>query len=223
MKRIWLLIVSCILILAAIIIVVGEADERHQVQQSVDVIRDYDNPDSSTHTTSDKHPKVVPPGITGWITIEDTLIDYPIVQGSDNDFYQSHDYNGDDNTLGAIFMDYRNASDCSDAYTLIYGHNGINHFMFSDLKYLMKYPNKEVTISMYKPNIYEEKYKVVAVSILNELSTIYELCDYDVMVAEIRDNSTYYESFTDSKVILLSTCYGRAGTNKRLVVVLKRL
>ena len=42
----------------------------------------------------------------GWIKIEGTNINYPVVQGKDNDYYLKHDYNKNNNSAGWIFMDY---------------------------------------------------------------------------------------------------------------------
>lgn len=61
--------------------------------------------------------------VIGWITVGGTEIDYPIVKGSDNDYYLNHNYKNDYNIFGAIFMDYRNEKDFSDQNTIIYGHN----------------------------------------------------------------------------------------------------
>lgn len=61
--------------------------------------------------------------VIGWITVGGTEIDYPIVKGSDNDYYLNHNYKNDYNVFGAIFMDYRNEENFSDQNTIIYGHN----------------------------------------------------------------------------------------------------
>lgn len=61
--------------------------------------------------------------VIGWIKVEGTEIDYPIVKGSDNEYYLNHNYKNDYNVFGAIFMDYRNEENFSDQNTIIYGHN----------------------------------------------------------------------------------------------------
>lgn len=58
----------------------------------------------------------------GWISIEDTSMSYPIVLGEDNEFYLNHDFYQKAYDYGAIFMDYRNLADFSDAHIAIYGH-----------------------------------------------------------------------------------------------------
>lgn len=73
------------------------------------------------------------PDVLGWIYIEGTDINYPIVQGTDNDYYLEHLVDRTPNSAGSIFMDYRNAPDFSDFHTVIYGHNMKNKTMFAGI------------------------------------------------------------------------------------------
>ena len=59
----------------------------------------------------------------GWLTIDGTGIDYPVMQGRDNSEYLNRDPYGDYSLTGSIFLDARNAADLSDGYLLIYGHH----------------------------------------------------------------------------------------------------
>jgi len=63
------------------------------------------------------------PSIVGWIQSEGTIINYPIVQGRDNDFYLRRLPDRTSHIWGSIYMDFRNASDFSDTNIVIYGHN----------------------------------------------------------------------------------------------------
>lgn len=73
------------------------------------------------------------PDIVAWIYIEDTEVNYPVVQGSDNQYYLKHLFSGEWNSLGCIFLDTRNASDFSDWNSIVYGHHMKNGTMFSGL------------------------------------------------------------------------------------------
>lgn len=73
------------------------------------------------------------PDYVGWLTIADTVIDYPVVRGSDNDFYLDHNFYREYDLLGAIFMDYRNIGMGQDKHTIIYGHYSKHGQMFKDL------------------------------------------------------------------------------------------
>jgi sortase B len=76
------------------------------------------------------------PEVVGWIRIAETAIDYPIVQGSDNQYYLDHDWRRDKNRSGAIFMDYRNDPDAltnAQTHTILYGHHMRDGSMFKQL------------------------------------------------------------------------------------------
>ncbi len=70
----------------------------------------------------------------GWIKVNNTNIEYPVVQTKDNDYYLHYDFNKKKNTFGWIFMDYRNNPVSLDQNTIIYGHNSTRRkIMFSAL------------------------------------------------------------------------------------------
>lgn len=73
------------------------------------------------------------PDVVGWIYSEGTIINYPIVQGEDNQQYLRRLYDGTRSTLGSIFLDFRNLSDFSDLNNLVYGHNISSGQMFAPL------------------------------------------------------------------------------------------
>jgi len=73
------------------------------------------------------------PNIVGWIQSPGTVINYPIVQGADNDFYLYHLPDGRRNAMGSIFLDYRNEADFSGTNIFIYGHNMASGHKFSTL------------------------------------------------------------------------------------------
>lgn len=72
------------------------------------------------------------PGAVFWLHIPDTSIDYPVMQGSDNQFYLDHLPDGSYNSLGSLFLDYRIQTDGS--HLIIYGHNSKGGRMFGQLK-----------------------------------------------------------------------------------------
>ncbi len=92
------------------------------------------------------------PDVVGWLTAEGTELDYPVVQGTDNDFYLWHLFDGEPNKLGSLFMDYRNSEDFSDKNTVIYGHNMKDGSMFASLakykdqRYYESFPTMRISI-----------------------------------------------------------------------------
>ena len=76
--------------------------------------------------------------IIGWIKINDTNIDYPILKDTDNLKYLKHSFGGKYNNNGSIFT--LNNNPFQDYETVLYGHNMKSGIMFSELG---KYMNKE--------------------------------------------------------------------------------
>ena len=84
-------------------------------------------------------------GMVGWLRIEGTHIDYPVMQGRDNEWYLRHDFENNYAAAGSVFVDYRNALE--DDYLVIYGHRMTGGAMFSD-------------IGNYADEAYLEKYRL---------------------------------------------------------------
>ena len=77
--------------------------------------------------------QTVNPDVCGWLTVDGTGIDYPVVQGATNMDYVNRDVYGDFFFFFAIFLDSRCAADLTDPYTVIYGHHMDNSAMFGDV------------------------------------------------------------------------------------------
>lgn len=98
-----------------------------------------------------------------WITVTDTAIDYPLVQGEDNNYYITHDYQGNYDIAGSIFYDAYDEP-YNETITIIYGHSMRNGTMFNNLHYFQKNQNRfknsklmihtESGITIYKPLAY---------------------------------------------------------------------
>ena len=71
--------------------------------------------------------------VVGWIYDEASVINYPIVQAKDNDYYLHHLFNGETNRDGCIFLDSQNQRDFSDSHCIIYGHYMKSGAMFAAL------------------------------------------------------------------------------------------
>ena len=68
-----------------------------------------------------------------WLTLDNTLIDYPVVQGDTNYKYLNMDVYGNFSLAGSIFADFRCDPDFLDRYTLVHGHHMAERKMFGDL------------------------------------------------------------------------------------------
>ena len=73
------------------------------------------------------------PDVCAWVTVDNTKIDHPVLQGATNLTYINTDVYGNFALAGSIFLDTRNERDFSDAYSLLYGHHMENSGMFGDL------------------------------------------------------------------------------------------
>lgn len=73
-----------------------------------------------------------------WIKVNGTDIDFPVVKGTDNSYYLTHNFDKEKNKAGWIFADYRNKFDGTDKNIIIYGHNMKNGSMFASLKNVIK-------------------------------------------------------------------------------------
>lgn len=162
----------------------------------------------------------------GWLTVNNTTIDYPIVQHSDNDYYLNKDFYQNTNNNGWLFMDYRNHLDILDDNTIIYGHETDLKIMFGDLKKVLNknwYTNKiNQTISF---NTLDNKlnFKIFSIYTINDTNDyLYNKFYND------EERSTFYNILKNrsihnfnidlnasDKILTLSTCY---QNNKKLVV-----
>ena len=86
------------------------------------------------------------PDVIGWIYLPNTLINYPIVQGEDNQHYLDYAWDNKKSVTGAIFLESTNSPDFTDFRSIVYGHNMANSTMFGSLhrysseQYWEKYP-----------------------------------------------------------------------------------
>lgn len=71
--------------------------------------------------------------VVGWIIVDGTNINYPVVKTQDNDYYLNHNFNHNDDSTGWPFMDYRNNIGMSDDNTIFYGHNLLNNTSFGSI------------------------------------------------------------------------------------------
>lgn len=71
--------------------------------------------------------------VVGWIYSDGTQINYPVLRGESNESYIHTMINGEYNSAGSIFMDFRNNPDLSDINTILYGHHMKNGSMFASL------------------------------------------------------------------------------------------
>lgn len=166
--------------------------------------------------------------VIGEIKVNNTNIEYPVVQTKDNEYYLKRDINKDKHKNGWIFMDYRNDSMNLDKNNIIYGHSTVyNNVMFGELhKTITKswYTNPENHIITYNTLYEKMNFKIFSIYKIPKTSDYLKVFfnddnDYLNFIATLKKRSIY-DFNTDvpanSKIITLSTC-SDSGL-KRIVV-----
>ena len=105
-----------------------------EYKKADNVYEDVKKISQSVKDNKDKYKELhtINPDYRFWITVDNTNIDYPVVQGTNNDYYLNHDFNKNYLSSGSIFIDYRNNFEESKSAT-IYGHHMRNKTMFGEL------------------------------------------------------------------------------------------
>lgn len=150
-----------------------------------------------------------------WLYCEDTPINYPIVQGEDNDFYVGHLPDGTWNGVGTLFLDCINMPDFSDFHSIIYGHNMQNDSMFDVLTeyYEQAYYEKHPVMYLMTPMQYY-RVELVGGVVTPVDSWLYHLDPTDAAKREafcetLRASSTFASTTAygiDDRFLTLSTC-----------------
>ena len=170
--------------------------------------------------------------IVGWIWINDLKINYPLVRGSDNQYYLTHTYDGTYNRLGSIFMDFRVSLELDDPNTVIYGHNMLTDEMFGVLE---KYADLEFYENHKYVYILEEeivrKYEIFSAYITDAYGDSYTIefpdtksfNDYLYKMKKQSLVETGVAVSKEDKIITLSTCTSHGGKTERFVVHAKQI
>lgn len=166
------------------------------------------------------------PDTRGWLTIDDTHIDYPVVQGEDDMEYINKDVFGEFALSGSIFLSCLNSPDFSDRYNLVYGHHMDNGGMFGDVLEFVDedYFEAHQTGTLYLPHatysitlfacIEADGYDRLIYRPGRECESTSELLEY------LKTSSTQYRDIgvtPEDQIIGLSTCVD-AVTNGRAIL-----
>lgn len=163
-------------------------------------------------------------GYVAWLTLDDTDIDYPIMQGIDNDEFLNKDPFGKYSLSGSIFLDYRNKADLTDDYSLVYGHHMEHGAMFGALdKYKDRsyYRSHRSGTLMVGGKAYNLHIFAAAPTYADEY-TIFDptRTDKESVMKFIHENALYCDEPDDvsaNRILALSTCSSN-GSIERFVV-----
>lgn len=174
--------------------------------------------------------KALNPDYVGWIILEGTQINYPIVQAADNDYYLHRLFDGTENFSGTLFADYRSTDLFKSGNTIIHGHNMKNGSMFAGL---LKYREEWFYNSHKRFSVYTEEgeivYEVFAIYATDPISTSYvtefasdeEYVNWLNLMYEQSVVKPPVELNADTQVLTLSTCIN--DSRNRLIIQAKRI
>jgi len=168
----------------------------------------------------------VNPDVVGWIYIPNSVVNYPLMQGEDNQFYLAHTWEGNENPYGSIFLEWRNSPDLTDFNTVLYGHNMANGSMFGILsnyayqwfwewnRYLYLVTDEGVLryeiFSSYPADISSDTYRI----------RFSDAEDREAFIAAALENSQIATGLTPrptDRILTLSTCTGMGYESRRVV------
>ena len=163
----------------------------------------------------------------GFIKVNGTNVNYPIVQAKDNSFYLKHAFDKSKNSAGWVFADYRNNMVNFDKNTVIYGHSRSNQTVFGSLKKVLNkswYGNKNNHIIKLSTPTENTLWQIVSIYTIKPesyyITTKFSDSQFKTFIKTIKDRSQIYFSGTlneNDKILTLSTCEDVAGTT-RLVI-----
>ncbi|MGH4049854.1 MAG: class B sortase [Clostridium sp.] len=161
-----------------------------------------------------------------WINIPNTDIDYPVVQGKDNDFYLHKNFNKQKSESGTIFIDYRNDMNLDTEKNIVfYGHHMKDGTMFNQIN---KYKNVENIKSGIIKIVKDDKeymYEIFSVFVLDEKKDNLKIKftstkDYANYIQFLKEKSIYkkvIEGNDYNNIITLYTC-SYEFTNAKTIV-----
>ncbi len=158
----------------------------------------------------------------GWIKVNGTNINYPIVQSTDNNYYLKHAFDGSANDAGWIYADYRNDMVNFDKNTVIYGHSRLDTTMFGSLKNILEsnwYDNKDnhiIKLSTPTENTLWQVFSVYTIEAESYYITteFYSDEQYQTFLDTLKNRSSVTFSATvntNDKILTLSTCKDNFG------------
>ena len=162
------------------------------------------------------------PDSVAWLALEDTSVDYPVMQGKDNLEYINKNPYGEYSLSGSIFLDTRNSSDFTDDYNLVYGHHMESGLMFGSLdkyldgKYLDGHRNGVLVTkdSTYKIDVF------AAVRVVSTDSLVFSPEEHsnEEIIKMLEKDADVFRRPKDGSILALSTCTNNIPDN-RLVVM----
>ncbi|MCH5190575.1 MAG: class B sortase [Oscillospiraceae bacterium] len=159
------------------------------------------------------------PDVVAWLTVDGTNIDYPVLQGHDNNEYLNKDPFGGYSLSGSIFLDARNASDFSDPYSLIYGHHMEYGKMFGALDDFLDedyFEAHRTATLIVSDRVYAIKF-FACIEADSSVNEIFAPNETQGTLSYVQKNAAILREPEGDKLIALSTCKF-PQTTERIIV-----
>lgn len=161
----------------------------------------------------------------GWIRVNGTNINYPYVHYIDNEYYLKHSFNGNYNSAGWVFLDYRNDPDNFGRNNILYAHGRLDNTMFGSMKKIVTpawYNNTNNYVVKTSNENYNALWQVFSVyTILPEsyyIRTKFNDSEFETFLNTITSRSVHDFGVIptiEDKILTLSSCY---DDTKRVVL-----
>lgn len=197
----------------------------HEAFLSDDLMKYKPEPTDTGENPSLYDLMAINPDVVAWLTVDDTNIDYPVVQGETDMEYINKNVYGEFALSGSIFLSCLNSSDFSDSYNLVYGHHMSNGAMFGDVENFLEeeYFEEHTTGTLYLPDVTYQLTFFACLETNTNDSMVYEIqseSDNTARIAYLAAEASRYRAIQISgqdKIIALSTC-ADAESNDRIVL-----
>ncbi len=202
--------------------------DSNQVYQAADAKNYEAYIPTEKHTKSFEELQKINPDIIGWIRINETNVNYPLLQAEDDDTYMNTDAEGKYSLSGSIFLHCANKPDFSDFNNMIYGHHMEKHMMFGDVglfadkEYFDEHPYGNLFFDGKDHGI--EFYALLQVDAYNE--RLFSVSSEEpeakqAYLQEISDNALYKKNFElteNDHLVLLITCTSEMTNGRNILV-----
>ena len=164
--------------------------------------------------------------VVGWIKINGTKVDYPIVKHNDNSYYLTHSFDKTENEAGWIFMDSRNNHNNLDFNTIIYGHGRRDGSMFGGLFQTLNKEwinNEENHIIKLTTLNQSYLFKIFSIYYIDTVDDYIHITYDNELLNKVKERSIYQldkDVNINDKILTLSTCY---NNEKKLVIHAKKI
>ncbi len=172
--------------------------------------------------------------VYGWINVANTIVDYPVLQTEEDNYYLSHDMNHVETTAGAIYSNACNSKDMTDGITILYGHDMKADTMFGSLHLFddaaffennktmtFETPDALYTYEIFGVYNYNDRYLPSLFDVKSTegvqdfLDSLQDCAAEDSSITHVREG---VDVSAEDKLLVLSTCIGSQSDRRFLVV-----